>query len=67
LVTLLTEESFKTDITLDELKNRFPYIDQEILKNNISKDVKLTIKAWPKNPKYFSTKLMPKIINELNK
>lgn len=59
---ILKELEFKSALSLDKLKQKLPDLDEEFLKRELDRPVKLVLKAFPKDKEHFITILIPKII-----
>lgn len=59
---ILKELEFKSALSLDKLKQKLPTLDEEFLKRELDRPVKLVLKAFPKDKENFITVLIPKII-----
>ncbi len=61
-VWILREYEFNSALSLSKLKQRLPDIDENFLKRELERTVKVSLKAFPKDKEHFITVLIPKII-----
>jgi hypothetical protein len=61
-VSILKEFEFKSLLTLEKLKEKLPDLDENYLIMELSRNVQIFLKAFPKDKENFSTELMLKFI-----
>lgn len=64
-VWIIKEEEFKSNLTFEQVKARMPYMEDELIKNELQRPVKLSVKAFPKNKEKFLSELIPELIESI--
>lgn len=61
-VNVIKEEEFKSILSLDKLKSYDLWLENSFLATELSRNVKLSLKAFPKDKEEFLMQLLPKVI-----
>lgn len=62
---VLREEEFMSSLTLEQVKYLVPEMEEELIKNELKRPVKLSLKSFPKDKDKFLTELIPKLIKAI--
>lgn len=64
-VWVIKEEEFNSILSFEEAKAKMPNIEDELIKNELKRPIKLSLKAFPKNKEKFLSELIPEMIEAL--